>query len=177
MKTMIAVLCSLILMGCSSVLIKEPFPETVLTEKERENLQGAWRVDDSVIHVAFTHDGIPWYAAVEWKDDDFRLEKERLYFSRHNDTLYVCMPNDPGKTNGYYFAECKQEGDRAIIWMPDGDVFEKLVEQGILKGTVEQDTYSSSIKLDTPAVAILELLATNPAVFNYKNPVVLEKLK
>lgn len=177
MKTILTILCSLILAGCSRVLIKEPFPETVLTEEERENLQGAWRVEDSVMNIAFTSNGIPWYAAVQWIDDDFKLEKERLYFSKHNDMLYICMPNDPGKTNGFYFAEYKQEKGKALLWMPNGEFFEKLVEQGILTGSIEKDKYSSSIKLDTPAVAILELIATNPAAFNYKNPVVLEKLE
>ena len=119
MRILAAIFCLAILAGCSSVTMKEPFPESPLTEKEQKQLTGTWQLDESVVHVAFTSNGVPWLAAVEWKDDDFVLNKSRLYFAKRNDSLYVCMPTEPDETSEYLFAEIKPTGKGVNAWGPD----------------------------------------------------------
>ena len=71
MKSLVAILCVLFMAGCSSVTMKDPFPETQLTEEEQGLLEGDWHIGDGVISIAFASNGIPWMAAVDWEDDDF----------------------------------------------------------------------------------------------------------
>lgn len=178
MKILYAVLCAIILAGCSSVTMKEPFPETPLTAQEQQQLTGTWQLEGSVWQVAFTSNGIPWMAAVEWKDEDFRTSKSRLYFTRHNDALYVCMPTEPDREDEFFFAEIKPvaNGKRVNAWGPDIDYFVALAEGGLLKGTVNKGEHSITVRLDTPATEILELISTNPAALNYKEPLLFKKL-
>ena len=176
MKILPAIFCMAILAGCSSVTMKEPFPESELTKEEQGQLTGTWRLDETVAHVAFTSNGVPWLASVEWKDDGFVLTRSRLYFTKHNDSLYVCMPTEPDKTGEYLFAEIKPTGQGINAWGPDTAYFGKLVESGTLKGSVKKGEHSTEVKLETPAVEILELIATNHATIDYKTPLLFQKL-
>ncbi len=176
MKILPAIFCLAILAGCSSVTMKEPFPESPLTEKEQKHLTGTWRLDESVVRVAFTSNGVPWLATVDWNADDFVLNKSRLYFAKRNDSLYVCAPIEPDETSEYLFAEIKPTGKDVNAWGPDAAYFGKLVEDGTLKGSVKKGEHSTEVKLETPAVEILELIATNHAAIDYKNPLLFRKL-
>lgn len=176
MKILSTIFCMVILAGCSSVTIKEPFPESKLTEEEQKQLTGTWQLEEAVGQVAFTSTGIPWIATVDWKDDNFVLNKSRLYFAKHNDSLYVCMPTEPDKTSEYLFAEIKPTSQGINAWGPDAVYFGKLVESGTLKGSVKRGEHSISVSLETPAAEILELISTNPAAIDYKNPLLFQKL-
>ena len=50
------------------------------------------------------------------------------------------------------------------------------VENGTLKGTVEEGKHSKSISLDNDAAEILELISTHRAAFDYKSPLLFQKL-
>jgi len=176
MKLPVALLCVCFVAGCSSVLMKEPFPESKLADEEHSQLEGVWHIGDGVVIIAFASNGTPWMATVDWEDDDFVLNKSRLYFTKRNDSFYVCMPSEPGKTNEYIFAEFNLDSGKALVWTPDEDIFEELIGSGTLKGFVEKDKHSKSISLETKAEEILELISTNSAVFDYKSPLLFQKL-
>ncbi|MCF7816620.1 MAG: hypothetical protein K9M54_01960 [Kiritimatiellales bacterium] len=177
MKSFMAAVCVLVVAGCSNVLMKEPFPDSTLTEQQKTELTGRWRIDDDVVSLAFTSNGIPWLAMVEWKDDRFQLNTYQLHFTKHGDALYLSMPAEPNETtNGYYFAEIKVGGQGITVWSPSVAAFEGLVKAGTLKGNVKTSGHAKEISLDTPAQEILELIATNPATIDYKNPLVFQKL-
>ncbi len=173
MKLFVAGLCGLLLAGCTAVVMKEPFPETKLTEEEQEQIEGVWQFEESALYIAFTTNGIPWMAMVDWEDEDFKLLKYRLHLTKHNDSRYVCMPIEPGETNQYFFMEFTMDDDKALVWFPDNEVFEKWIEDGTLAGAEED----GSIKLNSPAKEILEFISTNSAAFNYKEPMQLRKLR
>ncbi|MCK5675920.1 MAG: hypothetical protein KAH99_02780 [Verrucomicrobia bacterium] len=86
------------------------------------------------------------------------------------------MPTEPDKTDEYLFAEIKPTGKGVNAWGPDADYFGKLVESGTLKGSVERNKHSTSVKLETPAVELLELITTNHAAIDYKTPLLFQKL-
>jgi len=176
MKILPAIFCLVILAGCSSVTMKDPFPESKLTPEEQKQLTGIWRHDNSVMNVAFTSNGVPWMAGVDWKDEDFALEKFRLYFARRDDAMYACMPAEPGATNEYLFGEIKLAGSGINVWGPDAEYFARLVDNGILKGSVKKSEHTVEVTLETPAVEILELISTNRAAIDYKAPLFYQKL-
>jgi len=157
--------------------MREPFPESALSEKEQSQLTGTWRLDETVMQVAFTSNGVAWLAGIEWEDEDFRIEKFRLHFTKHGGALYVSMPVEADrKESGYLFAEIKQDGNQAFVWGSDVDFFVELVKNGTLKGYVEENKHSKSITLESSSAEILELVSTNRAAFDYKNPLLFQKL-
>ena len=173
MKIFLSMLCGVWLVGCTAVTMKEPFPETKLSEEEREALIGAWYLEDEMVyHVAFTSNGVPWMAWMEWADEKFQTRQMRIHFTKHADSLYFCLPVEPGETNEYLFAEFQQDEGKALVWLPDEDACEGLVEKGLL----EKDEAAEDLRLRNPAEDVLELIATNSAVFNYKEPIILRKL-
>ncbi len=170
-------LCVLCMAGCSSVTMKEPFPESQLTEEEQEQLEGIWRIDDGIVHIAFASNGVPWLAMVEWEDGDFQMDKYRLHFTRHKEAFYVCIPTEPGGTNKYVFAEFNPNADpNLFFWDPDIAFFTEQIRIGALKGSVEKGQYSTEINLESSSVEILDLISTNHAAFDYKNPLLFQKL-
>lgn len=178
MNYIAAALCLFTLTGCSVVVMREPFPETRLSADEQEQLEGTWVYNDSVVQLRFTSNGIPWLAGMEWQNDDFRLEKTRLRFSRYEDVLYVCMPVDDAASNRFSFAEIKTDGDTAYLWGPNVEYIAGVVGSGRLKGTVEKDSYSTAVSIESPSVQLLALLAAqrNDAI-DYRNPLVLRRIK
>lgn len=177
MKFISALFCMALMAGCSSVTLKEPFPDSELTSEEQESLTGIWHLYDSVMHVEFNGNDIPWAATVEWKGEDFVLAKFRIHIAKRNDTLYACMPAEPGSTNQYLFAEIKPTGEAIIIWGPDAHYFSKQVKNGMLKGSVDEGKHTVDVVLDTPASDILALISTNPSAIRYKEPLYYQRLK
>lgn len=177
MKSFITMLCLVVMTGCSSVFLNEPFPDSQLTPEEQKELSGTWLLDNTVGYVRFTSNGIPWMAGIEWKDDGFVLGKSRIHFTKHNQTLYISMQIEPDRNNEYLFGEIKPDGDKAYVWGPDPDYFAEQVKSGSLKGSVKKDKHSTSVSLETPPAAILELISTNHLAMDYKNPLILRKLE
>lgn len=177
MKTLLTLLCVVLLCGCSGVVMREPLPETILTQNEQKELSGTWAIDKSIVYLAFTDSGNPRLASVEWENGAFRLDEHPLNFSKTSDALYVSMKED-GKdgTNAYLFAELRPDGDKCLVWIPETDQFEKLVKDGTLGGTVVKDKHSKKVILDAPGAAILGLLSTNSAAINYKAPMIFRKI-
>lgn len=177
MKTIMLASVLILLAGCSSVLIKEPFPDSELTTKECSAFTGTWLYEKQVMDVAFTSNGIPYLATMDWKDDQFVINKYRVHATKKGDTLYVSLPVKPnGESADYFFAEIQFEGDRIYLWPPSAGFFEEQIKQGSLKGSVDTKGQTREIVLETPASEILDLIATNSAALDYKHPLILKKL-
>ncbi len=177
MKWLFPALCLLLLAGCSNVVMMEPFPETPLTDQEKGAMEGTWRIGDDTFRLAFDRSGAAWLAQLDWEDDEFKIQLFRLCCARRGDVIYVSMPQEPGATNRYLFAEIKPQGDTALAWMPNSEFFQAQVEGGQLEGTVEGKPNHPEIRLAAPASAILDLLSTTPGAIDYKNPMVFERIR
>jgi hypothetical protein len=181
MKTALTLLFITLLAGCSSVTMKEPFPMSQLSEEERQQLEGTWNVDDEVMQVAFTSNGIAQVAWMEWENEAFHLKSVPVYITKKNETLYISLQfedkNTDSESPGYVFFELKPSAKKLILWPPNVDFFKTLVESGKLDGSVESDKYSDAVFLNNPAVEILELITTNAAAFDYKEPAVFQRLE
>ncbi len=176
MKKRFLFLGILALAGCSSVVVKEPFPASTLTEEQRTSLEGTWLLDQEVVHIGFAEDGAAWLAFIEWKDNAFQLKQYRLVFSERNGSLYASLPAEPGATNRYIFAEIKANGPQIVVWIPDIGFVEKQLGGATLKGVVEKSP-ATQIVLENPAAEVLDFFATTPGAFDYKNPLLFRRLE
>ncbi len=177
MKSMICALLALVLSGCSSVMMKGPFPDSKLTHEDMESLRGTWQLENTVVYLNFTTNGAPRMATVEWKDDRFSLLRHDLHIAKRNELFYISMLSDPvQETTEYLFAACKSRGQELVLWGPDVDFFKSQVETDKLKGTVKEEGRATEVKLSTPPAEILELIATNQAAIDFEEPLIFKKL-
>lgn len=176
MKIKLLLFGILALAGCSSVIVKEPFPASTLTEEQRDSLEGTWLIDQQVVHIGFAENGAAWLAFTEWEDNAFQLKQYRLGFSERNGSLYVSIPMAPGATNRYTFAEVKANGPQIVAWIPDIGFVEKQLGGATLKGVVEKSN-ATQILLENPAAEVLDFFATTPGAFDYKNPLLFRRLE
>ena len=175
MKFSMLALAGLLMAGCSSVTMKEPFPDSALSMEKRNKLSGTWLLDDTVLHVAFDSNGVPSLATTDWENDRFVLSTFRPHAAKRRNTLYFSMPAEPsGTASNQIFAEIALNGDRMFVWLPDVEFFRSQIEAGKIKGTIDG---SDDIVIETPAADILSLISTNSAAMDYKKPLVLNKLK
>lgn len=181
MKTVFSILCIILLAGCSSVQMKEPFPVSQLSEQERDQLEGIWTADGEVVQVAFTSNGVAQLAWTEWEDEKFKMQTIPAYIAKKDETLYISLRLEnetaDSESTGYTFLELKPSAKQLILWLPNVDTFKKVVESGQLKGSVEEERYSDTVLLDSPAVEILEYITTNAAAFDYKEPAVFQRVE
>ncbi|WP_405419541.1 hypothetical protein [Marinobacter flavimaris] len=176
MRLIVAMFCFVVMAGCSSVVIKEPFPDTRLSAEEQARIAGTWLLDEQeLVYVRFNSKGTPWVVRVVWEDDEFHLVKRRLYFSKRDDTLYVSTLAYPDQPGEYLFGEIKLHRGEAYVWGPEIDFFTRQVESEAIEGTVDEDKFT--VSLETPAAAILELISLNDRAIDYKSPLVFRKLK
>jgi len=178
MKALFILSFAVLLCGCSGVVLKEPLPETPLSNKEQKALTGTWLLEDSILYLAFTNDGKPKLTSVEWEDNAFQLIEHKVVFSKTNDTIFVSIEsNEKDNPAVYYFGEIKTDNSIALVWLPNPDIFEMLVDKGLLSGEITRKKRAKQILINAPGEAVLSLLSTNSAAINYKSPLIFRKIK
>ena len=167
--------------GCSSVTTTHPLSSDHKSI-DREKFEGVWQMDESVVHVKFSPNGIAQIAGLKWDKDEFRMGKAKAIVTegkKHN-FLSVQFQEDTGEwASGYYFLAYKftDQGD-LILWLPVPEVFEASVETKQLQGTIEEGEYSKNVTITNEPGALLEIIndPDNLQAFDYTEPMVLKKI-
>jgi len=183
MKTLLGIAC-LLLAGCSAVVMTQPFPNSRLSGEEQDKLTGSWRIAGEeeeaftgIYHVAFNSNGVPQLAVVDFEDDEFKLIKVPITVNQQNDKYYVSVQEDEADTNSpYFFMEFKPTSQGVVLWLPDKDALGGMVEAGILEGGYKDGKKKNNLRLTSPATNILELITTEYEVFDYKEPILMQRL-
>lgn len=175
-----AVLCSIavmVLAGCSSVVMQEPFPDSTLTREEMEALRGTWHSENDVFYVDFTTNGMPAMASVEWKNNQHTLIRHDLHIAKRGDSFYLSVNADTGdEPEEHVFAAFKPRDGEIIVWGPDLEFFKNQIAEEKLKGTVKEDGNATEIHLTSPSTVILERVATDRDAFDYDEPLIFKRL-
>ena len=176
----------LVLVGCDSVGTRYPLsadPQPI----DAEQFEGAWMVDNDVIHIHYDSQGVARMAGVEWDNetDSFKLNEAEIIVAEgegHN-YMSVGIADDEAAEAGkveeyllvqYYFTD---EPDM-VIWMPISGAFVAAVESGKLKGEITKGEMSSSILLTDSGETIIKFLddPENDDLFEYREPMILRKI-
>lgn len=166
--------------GCSSVTTRHPLsgnPEAI----EKEEFEGTWIADDNVFHVKFAGNGVAQIAGVEWESDQFHIVHGEMIVTKGNEHNFISVRfEENGKwMDDYAFLSYKftDQGD-LVLWVPDIDVFEEMVEKNLLQGVVRKGQYSTNITITDTSAKILEIINNpdNLKIFRYREPVFLRKL-
>jgi len=177
MKLFSFAFAALLLAGCSSVVMQEPFPDSSLTGEEMNALQGVWQLEGTVVYVNFSTNGSPVMASVEWRDGRHLLIQHDLHIAKRNDAYYLSLQNAPGEDpEGYLFAAFRPRSREMVVWGPDVAFFEHQIKEEKLKGSIRKEGKAMEIVLSSPSAQILDLIVTNAAALDYEEPLIFKKL-
>lgn len=152
----------LLLVGCSTLTTKEPLsedPEAV----DREELEGAWVLNDQVYQVRFREDGVARIGHLAWENDEFFFLKGEMIITegRLHNFLSIRGFGDGEWMDEYLLLGYTILTDgNLLLWVPDVDRFEELVAEGRLEGIIdpEDSRFGSDLMLTTPPAELLEFL-------------------
>jgi len=142
------VLCTLI--GCSTVTSVNPIGRPLASDLSAE-LTGTWMgAEGNQLQIHCDSAGRLTYAVTEWKEDQgaFAIETgdgiltsigDRVFFN------YVENQDADRPTHGFLLLRA-MDGQLAV-WLPDVDEFQKLVEENVLIGDLEEDSQASNVVL------------------------------
>jgi hypothetical protein len=170
----------LVASGCSSVTTTHPLssnPKPI----DQEEFEGAWLADDQTFHVKFSSNGVAKIAGVEWKSNQFHIVHGEMIVTEgdeHN-FLSVRFQEDGEWMEDYFFLPYTfTEQDDLILWAPDTDVFEELIEKKQLQGIIKKGKYSTNITITNAPAGLLEIIndPENLKLFEYREPTILRKI-
>ena len=157
--------------------MEQPFPDSTLTKEEMTALKGTWQLEDTVVYVDFTTNGLPVMSSVEWADGRHRLIHHDLHIvSREGSYFLSVLADPPDESKGHFFAPFRMRNREIVVWAPDVEFFENRIKDDKLKGRVKKDGDSTEIMLTAPPSQILDLIATNWAATDYEEPLIFKKL-
>ena len=154
--------------GCSVVTVPEPIGDEV-TELDPSEWEGIWEdnsgiifgIDDPVIFQARVPDPasgeIELAALVENDDDELvpRFVTVTIRGVAQADWEFASYTVE-GAQGQFLWGRIVRMDDYVLVWAPDADKFKELVEQGRLRGTIDND---DNVNLETPTSEELASIA------------------
>ncbi|MEN6625896.1 MAG: hypothetical protein ABFD69_06700 [Candidatus Sumerlaeia bacterium] len=176
--------------GCRTLELDEPIGTPVKHPLEASEFEGKWvlhRGDEKIPFVAKVDDASSGTLGVAWLD----VEKKEFFMSTGDVVIRELGGKKIVNLKVYPPANAKNEADRkpewilfgrieirkdqGLIWYPNVDGFEKLIEAGKLPGKTKSN---DTVRLNKLSPAQLDLITSNSStLFMWEEPMRLEKLK
>ncbi len=166
--------------GCSSVTTQFPLPRNPKPIDQGE-FEGAWLADDKVLHVQFASNDVANIATLEWESNQFHIVHGEMIVTKgeENNFLSVRFQKEGVWMDAYYFLSYKlTDQGNLILWLPDPDSFEEMVDEKRLQGIIKKGKYSTNIVITNTPAELLKIIndSHNSELFEYKEPIVLKRL-
>ena len=175
---------SLTLAGCTTVMSTQPVGE-VPVALTAEDWEGTWTDSEDFLEIRVI-DGEAGQLEAAWietGEDGFELESVEIFMRRSGDALFGSVLDEPDDEAGvgdeeaepealYAFFRLARDGKKLVVWWPDVEAFQALVEEGRLPGEV---TEGDDVVLEALSEAQLELLSSdqNAGLWEWKSPAIL----
>lgn len=142
--------------GCSSVKTEHPVtdrPEAL----DKDRLEGAWLLEDEILHLKFGEDNVGRMASLEWKDGEFRVKRGEFVVAHAGKGRYLSQRSDDEEAGFYDLLayDFTSNGDLVLRGEPT-DEFERAVAEGRLRGKVNDD-----VVLASPSDTLLSFLSSS----------------
>jgi hypothetical protein len=155
MKTSLVVsLFGIILLqcSCSAVLTKAHIAEKT-DDLLQEKLAGTWQHEDGVLQVEFDEEGKGHTGSLDWEDEAFRVSRgivQAATIGENSFLTFEYISDDPDdRPPGFMMTRVLFTEEGELRFQPaDLKTFEKLVENGELKGKVEKGRYSTQVLIE-----------------------------
>jgi hypothetical protein len=177
----IALLLALLAGGCTAVRSPQPFGDKphALVAAEWEGTWVGLEEDDHEEPVRFmiadAADGRLQVTWIKEKDGMPVLETHQVVLREGGDWMFISvLADEDHKEKGFVWGRLRREGELMIIWKPDVPKFEKLIEDGKLKGKTDD----GDVVLEPLTAKNLTALTSGElgVPFNWDNPMVLHRI-
>ncbi len=163
--------------GCSSVQTEHPVtgrPQAL----DKDRLEGAWLIDDEILHLKFGGDNVGRMASLEWKDGEFRVRRGEFVVANAGEGRYASLRFDDDEAGSYGLLnyDFASNGDLLVRVEPT-DEFERAIAAGRLRGQVKKDGDEMEIMLASPSDILLSFLSSaSPSQLFGDEAIILRKL-
>lgn len=174
------------LQGCTLVTLEAPLGDHPV-RINISNWEGIWYDDENVvlfITVKNQTNSILNVKAVEGSGEVLKIKEFTVILRSGTKIVYASIPfreiADKKELNNknrdlYLWGAVKNYNGRIIFYSPDGNEFREFIEDGKLKGVIEKGyVYISSSEKTVMKLSESEKSGT---LFDWKNPIILRKLK
>ena len=167
------------LASCSSVSFKHPLPSVKIAKEQQNELRGSWLFQNSIIHMEFPDDNKAKLAITHWDDGQFKLGEAELLFTNIENKSYISLrvqPENKSREN-YSILRYKLDDENLLLWHPNVEAFEVLIQEKDIEGEIEKDNQSTNILVSSSSESLLKLYRTNVNVkYNYEEPLILRRV-
>ncbi len=173
MRAWLGILLCVSLCGCSNVYSTKPAGEDPADiSREAKEWEGVWQFGDNAIRVVVrdASNGLLKIGWTESRGDDIEFKTGPVELRTHGDWVFASI-RDEESTNGtrYLWGRIKRNGRQALLWGPDPDQFEELVEQGRLPGTNDSSLIIGDLGPEHYAIL------TNGMLYSWDEPLIFTK--
>ena len=170
--------CVVLMLGCNVVYTSKPIGEKPVVISS-EDWEGIWRTSDGTslnVKVVDEANGVIEYGP--WESENEEQEPIEVYLREWGrwEFCNVKDPEDEEHAEHYMWGRIGNQGGQVVvIWAPDADRFEELVEEGTLPGTVE----NGNVILGELNAEHMELITTSAegVLFLWDEPMILFRIE
>ena len=144
-----------------------------------EEWDGMWLLSDDdlvIFNVVSPDDGLIKASFLERGESVPVLKHSTIYIREADGWVFISMARESEGTPdvvGYSWGRLKKYGNTLIVWMPDHDKFEHLVDEGMLPG----DTRSTDVHLGVLESSHYALITSEGrgVLFDWDNPIIFRR--
>jgi len=165
-----------ILGGCNHVASTHPVGGAPLRLEEGE-WAGSWLHSDGslVVRVADAEKGLLEVAWAEERDGEFVLESVDVYLRQFEDWTFASFAGVEDEESDLLWSRLGRDREQIFLWWPRPEEFKRLVEAGLLPGTVEDGDVLLE-RLETEHLAIIAS-EEHGVLFEWDEPMTFNRLK
>jgi len=173
--------------GCQ--VVTNTSPVGTPSEAIARDLEGVWRVSDSVIHVKATATpGQLIVAAVQWDGQKMHIKQQLIHVGQIDDVKIISAQPEESNEKDYVFGLLSYQGNSPEAFMvlaPHFEIFQKAVQENKLKGKEfprnkdeNQKVRNDHLAMDITPEQWSAFFKDNPAgaFFDLKNPMIFTRI-
>jgi hypothetical protein len=160
-----------LLVGCSAVYSTKPVglaPASITPE----DWQGTWVHKDGVIQIDIV-DAEKGIIRAAWIED-MKLKSFDIRLNTSEDWTFGSTKENPEDTR-FVWGRIKREDNQLVIWSPSVSKFKKMVQDGVLPGTVDENGDITLGELSADHIKVITS-ETRGVLFNWDDPIVFIRL-
>jgi len=159
--------------SCGFVYTPQPIGERP-SLIETDAWEGTWINEEQFLTINVTDEteGLLQISWIKKDQGQVKLESCKVYLLESGDWIFASIP-DKDNPKLYLWGRIKRVGQQIVVWVPDSEKFQALVEEGKLPGKIEDST----VLLGNLTSAHLKLITseTKGVLFEWDEPIIFRR--